>query len=86
VEYKINSFIFIPERRIWTDEALYLSSISIKDNTSREKNKISLLVFYYNVEGNTVKFEYLVSRGQAYDKHILSNLQKKITNKFSKRS
>ena len=37
----------------------------------------TFFTFHIYVEGDTVKFEYLVSRGQAYDKHILSNLQKK---------
>ena len=37
----------------------------------------SFFTFHVYVEGNTVKFEYLVSRGQAYNKHILSALRKK---------
>jgi len=37
----------------------------------------SIFTFHIYVEGNTVKFEYLVSRGQAYNKYILSTLRKK---------
>ena len=37
----------------------------------------TFFTFHIFVEGNIVKFEYLVSRGQAYHKQILSNLQKK---------
>ena len=40
----------------------------------------AFFTFHIFVEGNTVKFEYLVSRGQAYDKRIFSNLQKKDKN------
>ena len=37
----------------------------------------SIFTFHVYIEGNTVKFEYLVSRGQAYNKRILSSLRKK---------
>ena len=37
----------------------------------------SFFTFHVYIEGNTAKFEYLVSRGQAYDKYILSSLRKK---------
>jgi mRNA-degrading endonuclease RelE of RelBE toxin-antitoxin system len=38
----------------------------------------SILTFHVYIEGNTVTFEYLVSRGQAYDKYMLSVLRKKL--------
>jgi len=37
----------------------------------------AFFTFHVYVEGNTVKFEYLVPRGQAYDKYILTALQQK---------
>jgi mRNA-degrading endonuclease RelE of RelBE toxin-antitoxin system len=37
----------------------------------------SFFTFHISIEGNAVKFEYLISRGQAYSKNILSSLQKK---------
>jgi len=37
----------------------------------------AFFTFHIYVEGNTVKFEYLVTRGQAYNKNILTPLRKK---------
>jgi len=37
----------------------------------------SFFTFHVYVEGNIVKFEYLVPRGQAYKKDIISALRKK---------
>ena len=37
----------------------------------------SFFTFHVYIDGNSVKFEYLVSRGQAYNKYILSALRKK---------
>ena len=37
----------------------------------------AFFTFHIYIEGNTVKFEYLVLRGQAYDKSILTPLRKK---------
>jgi mRNA-degrading endonuclease RelE of RelBE toxin-antitoxin system len=37
----------------------------------------AFFTFHICIQGNTAKFEYLISRGQAYNKNILSILQKK---------
>ena len=37
----------------------------------------AFFTFHIYIEGNTVKFEYLESRGQAYNKKIISVLRKK---------
>ena len=37
----------------------------------------AFFVFHGNAVDDTVKFEYLVSRGEAYDKKVLSGLRKK---------
>ncbi|MCW3788355.1 type II toxin-antitoxin system RelE family toxin [Plebeiibacterium sediminum] len=36
----------------------------------------AFFLFHIHIEGDTVIFEYLVSRGQAYDKKIMNNLKK----------
>ena len=37
----------------------------------------AFLTFHVYIDGNTVKFEYLITRGQAYSKKTISALQKK---------
>jgi mRNA-degrading endonuclease RelE of RelBE toxin-antitoxin system len=37
----------------------------------------AFFTFHIHIEGNTVKFEYLVPRGQAYNKNIISSLRQK---------